>query len=231
MYLASKLFFAVIEWFIRGIPSGLGQKVRYAYYKRRFAECGENVRIDEGVTFQNPENIVVGSDVWIMSYSIITATRIDTAYLASNKKIISAKGDRGVMGGGYVKIGNEVQIGLHNILNGIGGIEISNCVTLSAKVSIYSATHMANNPDDHTMRVGANGMVRSRPVFSKQGAIVIGKGVWLGLGSTLICASVGDDSIVHSGALVVDDMAGNKVICGNPAKEVRERFANEKGEA
>ena len=67
------IIFSIVELLIINIPGGLGQRVRYAYYSRRFAMCGKNVRIDIGVIFQNPENIYIGDDVWFLPYSIITA--------------------------------------------------------------------------------------------------------------------------------------------------------------
>ena len=69
--------FSILESLIRNISGGLGQRIRYSYYKNRFNWCGTNVKIDEGVIFQNPENIRVGSNVWFLPYSIITAKPIN----------------------------------------------------------------------------------------------------------------------------------------------------------
>ena len=73
MKYVKKIVFSIIEYLIIDIPGGLGQKIRYIYYSKRFAKCGKNVRIDLGVLFQNPENIYVGNDVWFITYIIITA--------------------------------------------------------------------------------------------------------------------------------------------------------------
>jgi acetyltransferase-like isoleucine patch superfamily enzyme len=214
---------ALIEWLVRGIPGGLGQRIRYAYYRLRLGRCGRNVRIDEWVIFQNLENIEIGDDVWIFSHSVLTAPGPEENRPSDNKRIIQATGDSVSEPAARLRIGNEVQVGLYNVLNGIGGLEIGNCATLSARVSVYSATHLAYNPNDRAMRVGANGMVRSRPVFSKKRSIRIGDGAWLGLGVSVICASVGDDAFVHSGALVLDDVAANTIASGQPAAPLRER--------
>ena len=61
------IIFSIVELLIINIPGGLGQRVRYAYYSRRFAMCGKNVRIDIGVIFQNPENC----PAWCGQYSHI----------------------------------------------------------------------------------------------------------------------------------------------------------------
>ena len=70
------IIFSIIESLIRNISGGLGQRIRYFYYKNRFKHCGSNVKIDEGVIFQNPENINIGNNVWFLPYSIITARPI-----------------------------------------------------------------------------------------------------------------------------------------------------------
>ena len=71
-----KIIYPLIESCIRNISGGIGQRIRYQYYRRRFKSCGVNVKIDEGVIFQTPENMEIGSNVWFMSYSIITARPI-----------------------------------------------------------------------------------------------------------------------------------------------------------
>jgi len=194
-----------LSWLIANIPGGIGQKVRFFYWKYKFLSCGKNVRIDQGVIFHNPENIIIGNNVWIHSYSIITAPSNDQNNIASNKTMIGEDHKN------IVEIGDEVQIGLFNVINGIGGLSIGNCVTLSAYVSIYSATHLPNNPNDYSMKVGNNGMVSSRPVFSKQSNIIIGQGAWLGLGVMLICASIGNDSFIKSATIVTKNIKENAV--------------------
>jgi acetyltransferase-like isoleucine patch superfamily enzyme len=212
---------ALVEWAIRGIPGGTGQRVRAAYYSRRFGRFGRNVRIDEWVVFHNPQNMEVGDDVWIMSGAVLTAPSGEEAHLAANKSIVHGAGGAAHK----LRVGNEVQVGHYNIINGIGGLTIGDCVTLSANVSIYSATHLDRDPSDPSIRVGANGMVHSRPVFSKHSFVLIGDGAWLGLGVNVICACVGEDAFVVSGSTVTQDVPNNVVVAGQPAVHKRTRFA------
>jgi acetyltransferase-like isoleucine patch superfamily enzyme len=219
-----KVFSTIVEWQIRSIPGGIGQRIRYAYYKRRLGGCGKNVRIEEWVIFQNPENIFIGDDVWIFSHSVLTAPNSRDVELNDNKHVMQVASDEADASVHCLRIGNEVQIGLYSVLNGVGGLEIGDCVTLSANVAIYSATHVAYSPADRMARVGANGMVRSLPVFSKQRAIRIGDGVWLGLSVCVICAEIGRDAFIHSGAVVASDVAPNTVAAGNPVVSLRKRY-------
>lgn len=197
-----KLLHSLAIWLLSDIPGGLGQRLRAHYWRTRFAAFGRNVRIDEGVIFHNPSQIEVGDDVWIMAYAILTAPSPDQGKLAANKH---SEGQTG----GRLRIGNEVQVGLFSVLNGIGGLKIGNCVTMSARTTVYSATHLPRDPRDASRLVGGNGMVRSRPVFSRQRPVHIGDGAWLGLGATVICANVGKEAFVKSGAIVTVDLPDN----------------------
>lgn len=216
---------ALIEWAIRGIPGGTGQRIRLAYYRGRLGRCGRNVRIDEYVVFHNPRNIELGDHVWIMSGAVLTAPSGSEADVESNKTILAADAGAATVDRGRLQIGSEVQVGHFNILNGTGGLAIGDCVTLSANVAIYSATHLDRDPSDPSVRVGANGMVRSRPVFSRHRPVSIGEGAWLGLGVSVVCASVGRDAFVQSASVVTQDVPDNAVVAGAPATYKRDRFS------
>ena len=188
-----KIFDTIIGGTIRNIPGGVGQKIRSVYWRQRFRACG-TIKIDEGVIFHYPEQIEFGDNVWIMAYSVLTGP--------SQSKKLDKKGSAEII----FKIGDEVQIGAFNVLNATGGITIGDCVTLSARVSVYSATHLPRNPDDLSMQVGCNGMVRRLPVFSKQRDIIIGDGAWLGLHTVIICCNVGKQGFVTSGTILKSDL-------------------------
>ena len=193
-----KVLDTVIGSLIRNIPGSIGRIIRNKYWKTRLKNCGK-IRIDEGVIFHHPEHIEIGNNVWIMPYSIITAyPEIQKIYKGNKifKKIKKVT----------VKIGNQVQIGSFNIINGAGGVEIEDYVTLSARVSIYSATHLPRNPNDKKMKVGCNGMIKELPVFSKKSKVLIGNGAWLGLNTVVLCCSIGSHAFVSSGSVLKDDL-------------------------
>jgi len=199
---------------IRNIPGGIGQRLRAAYWRRRFRMCGR-VKIDEGVVFQYPEQIEIGTNVWIMPYAVLTAPAPGQAASDVAKRVEGTSG-------GVLRIGDEVQVGAYAILNGTGGLVIGDCVTLSARVSIYSATHLPRNPGDPAMEVGCNGMVRRLPVFAKQGPVTIGNGAWLGLHSAVICCDVGAQGFVTSGTILTRDLpAGQQA---RPGGIIRPRY-------
>ena len=210
-----KVFHSIIAWLLIDVPGGLGQRLRYRYWRTRFSVCGKNVRIDEGVIFHNPEKIEIGDNVWIMAYAVITAPSQDQDKISENKHCDGVSGKK-------LSIGNEVQVGLFSIINGVGGVAIGDCVTLSARVAIYSATHLPRDPKDSSKLVGTNGMVRRRPVFSKQRPVKINEGSWLGVGVVVICADIGKDAFIKTGTIVSRDVEDNAEC--NQKGAVRHRY-------
>ena len=212
----AKILDTFVGGLIRDIPGGFGQRIRLAYWRRRFRSCGF-VKIDEGVIFHYPEQIEIGNNVWIMSYSVLTAPAPGQA---------ASDSDRGVVGhsGGILRIGDEVQVGAYNVLNGTGGLSIGDCVTLSARVSIYSATHLPFNAKNLSEKVGCNCMDRRLPVFSKQKPVCIGYGAWLGLHTAVICCDVGEHAFVTSGTILAHDLPAGVQI--RPDGSSRPRYTN-----
>lgn len=218
-----KIVYPLIESCIRNISGGMGQKIRYQYYKRRFKSCGVNVKIDEGVIFQNPENMEIGSNVWFMSYSIITARPI--GFKLNNrieKKIINPKFIQ--FQTNSLIIGSEIQIGVYNIINGLGGLIISDRVTLSARVSIYSHSHYYRDDNDKTKVTYSNSMVVNAPISCIESPIVLEKGVWLGLGVIVLGGTIGKNSFITSNSVLKSNVEENSYISGNPGKKIKKRF-------
>lgn len=52
------------------LPFRFGEQVRYEFYKRTLASCGDNVTINFGTVLSYPD-ITIGSNVWLGTYNII----------------------------------------------------------------------------------------------------------------------------------------------------------------
>ena len=220
-----RVLFSIIESFIRNIGGGIGQKIRYQYYKRRFKECGKNVKIDIGVVFENPENIEIGNNVWIMIYSTVIARPLDFNIKDRvEKKVKNETFEK--CNTNSLKIGNEIQIGAYNIIHGFGGLVIKNRVTLSARVSIYSHSHYFRDEENKSKVTYANGMVKNAPISCIESPIVLEEGSWLGLGVSIFGGTVKENSFVTANSVVVGDIEENSYASGNPAKRIKERFSN-----
>ncbi|SVC87084.1 uncharacterized protein METZ01_LOCUS339938, partial [marine metagenome] len=215
-----RILFSIAETLLRNISGGIGQKLRYFYYKRRFNRCGSDIRIDIGVIFENPENMEIGSHVWFMEYSHVIARPINFDLQDRFIKVIkndSFEKERSEL----LQIGSEIQIGPHNIIHGYGGVIIKDRVTLSARVSIYSFSHYYRNDNNPSLITYANGMVKTGPVSCVESPIVLENGVWLGIGVCVFSGTIKRDSFVVSGSIVTKDISANSYALGHPATKVK----------
>lgn len=220
-----KILYSIVESLIRNIGGGLGQRIRFFYYKSRFKSCGKNIRIDIGVIIQSPENIVIGNDVWIMPYAMIIAKPVgEKIKNRIEKKIENILYEDMNNYDDTLIIGSEIQIGAYNILNAYGGLVLGNRVTLSARVSIYSYSHYYRDDNDKRKVTYANSMVKSDNIACVRTPIVLEEGVWLGVGVSVFGGNVLKNSFVTSGSVVVNDIEENAYANGSPAHKIKERF-------
>lgn len=107
-----------------------------------------------------------------------------------------------------VSVGNNVTINDGVYINGVGGVEIGDNVSISASAIIVST-----------------GLDPSSMVSKKshiEGPIIIGNNVQIGAGAIVIAGvTVGDNVIVGAGSVVTKDVSSNCIVCGVPARYLR----------
>jgi virginiamycin A acetyltransferase len=65
--------------------------------------------------------------------------------------------------------------------------------------------------------------------YPKKGDTNIGNDVWIGFGATIMTGvNIGDGAIIGSNSVVTKDVEPYAIVGGNPAKEIRKRFTQEK---
>lgn len=98
--------------------------------------------------------------------------------------------------------------GIGNYYQGNGRIEIGRGTYIAMNVGIITANHDLNNLNCHQ---------EAKPV-------VIGEQCWLGMNSVVLPGvTLGDGTIVGAGSVVTKSFPeGHCVICGNPAKKIRD---------
>jgi acetyltransferase-like isoleucine patch superfamily enzyme len=218
-----RVIFDIFESLIRNIGGGIGRRIRYIYYKRRFAQCGKNVIIDIGVVVENPGLMIIGDNVWINSYTQLVAGLPGN----SDKRIIKLIANDKYNGeDGYLYIGSGVGIGSYNILHAYGGMYIGNNVTTSACVKIYSFSHYYRDDSRPSRVTYANCMVESEDISCVISPIVIEDGVWLGINATVFGGVIGENSFVGANSVVVRNLPANSYALGQPAKRIKNRFVN-----
>ncbi len=66
-------------------------------------------------------------------------------------------------------------------------------------------------------------------IYPQKGDIVIGNDVWIGYNATIMAGiTIGDGAIIATNSTVVKDVPPYTIVGGNPAKEVKKRFSDEK---
>lgn len=210
----------LIRTVITNISGNVGRKIRYLYYSKRFKKCGKNVLIDEGVIIQNPEWISIGNDVWIDKYSVLMAGPVKL----ENNFVKKRDNNNYKWNEGELIIGNEVHIGIYNIIQAHSGVYIGDKVTTSAGVKIYSLSNYPFNEHNPEMITYANCMVKDGIIAYISSPIVIEENVWLALNSIVLGGYIERNSFITSNSIVIHDISENSYASGNPAKRIKERF-------
>lgn len=114
----------------------------------------------------------------------------------------------------YINYGKEIKIGKNVFINfdcvflGLGGITIEDNVLIAPKVSLLSEGHPVSPEIRHSL---------------VPGHIHIKKKSWIGAGAIILPGvTIGENSVVASGAVVSKDVPDNTVVAGVPAKIVKQ---------
>ncbi|MET0822414.1 MAG: DapH/DapD/GlmU-related protein [Aeromicrobium sp.] len=112
-------------------------------------------------------------------------------------------------GGRNLRFGRNVFVNHGCTAVVVGGIEIGDDVMIGPNVQLISGGHSL---DPETRRT-----------VSTCAPVRIGRGAWLGAGSTILPGvTVGDDAVVAAGAVVTKDVAPRTLVGGVPAAVMRE---------
>lgn len=178
----SNHFCKLVESFIRPISGGIGRRLRYMYYRKKFKSCGENVIIDEGVYFENIHTISVGSNVWIDKNTIL----LGGAFNSDGRKVYKT-GENKIPWGDLL-LGNGVHIAPFSLIQSHGGVSIGENVTIASGSKIYSLSHHYRNLNDKEdkKRYSFSTMADKDDQFMIVGNVVIGDRAAIGLNSVLL---------------------------------------------
>ena len=111
--------------------------------------------------------------------------------------------------GSNIQLGENVYFNYNCVILDVAKVTIGNNVLFGPAVQVYTASHPM-----------AAGERRSGQEFAKP--INIGNDVWLG-GGAIICpgVTIGDESVIGAGSVVVRDIPAGVVAAGNPCRVIR----------
>ena len=111
---------------------------------------------------------------------------------------------------GDVVIGDNTRIGIHCTV--IGPVTIGSHVNLAQGITVTALNH---NFSDPSLRIDEQG------VSTK--AVVIGDDVWIGANAVILPGvTIGSHVVVAAGAVVTKDVPANTLVCGVPAKIIKQ---------
>lgn len=162
-----------------------------------FRSVGENVLISDKASFYNCAGIVLGNNVRIDDFCVLSA------------------------GTGGISIGSNIHIAVYSSLIGAGQIRIDDFANISSRVSIYSSS------DDYSGATMTNPMVPARFSGVTHADVRIGRHVIIGCGSVVLPGvSLDEGAAIGALSLVTRDCAAFGIYAGTPARYVKERSRN-----
>jgi len=211
------------EYFITYLPGNIGFILRRKFWAKRLKKMGNNVKIDVGVYFQNPEYIIINNNCWI-DRNVIILAGIDN----SDREKIILKNRNFKEEAGTVYIGENVHIGPFSILSGISaGIHISDDCGISSGCKLYSFSHhykSKKQPSEKNIHFGP--MVSDDRQCLIEGAITLSRNTGLALNTIVLPGvHIPEDCFISINSVVHRrKFLANSLIAGNPAIKISERF-------
>lgn len=188
--------------------------MRQKYYSKKFAQCGKNLQIEEGVIIQGTKDMFLGDNVWIDKYCILMAGKVsipsEQVKVKQNKNFIYNEGE--------LHISSNVHIAPQCIIQAYGGVSIGNYFTASAGSKIYTLSN-----DTQECKYGTHSNDCIQYIISP---IDISENVWLGLNSIVLGGYIEKNSFIAPNSVVMTSIKENAFAGGNPAKKIKDRFKN-----
>ena len=134
--------------------------------------------------------------------------RLTGANVGRNVRICSSVT---IIGSGHLEVGEDTWIG-HKVLICAGSqVTIGRAVDIGPRVYIGTGTHEISLNQAHSAGAGINK------------DIVVGDGVWIGVGSIVLPGvSIGDKAIIAAGAVVTENVPPRVLVGGVPARMIRD---------
>lgn len=172
----------ILESLIRNIGGPIGRKIRYFYYRSQFYSCGNNVIIEEGVFFENPNKMVIGDNIWIDKNVILIAGAFN-----ENDRNYYEKGINKIRWGELI-ISNRVHIAPFSLLQAHGGMKIGENVTIASGAKLYSLSHHYRNLSNlkDTKRYSFSSMAKTEDQYLIVGNVIIGNNAAVGINSVVL---------------------------------------------
>ncbi len=104
-------------------------------------------------------------------------------------------------------------------------------IASDVKFIMNGANHLTNALTSYPFAIFGNGWEKAMEgkSYPRKGDINIGNDVWIGYNATIMSGvTIGDGAIIATNSTVARDVEPYSIVGGNPAKEIKKRFPEEK---
>lgn len=104
-------------------------------------------------------------------------------------------------------------------------------IASDAKFIMNGANHLTDAISTYPFAIFGKGWENAMEgkTYPQKGDINIGNDVWIGYNATIMAGvTIGDGAIIATNASVVKDVAPYSIVGGNPAREIKKRFSEDK---
>jgi acetyltransferase-like isoleucine patch superfamily enzyme len=177
----------------------------------------DRLKVGESIPMNDPEYSKIHEVVnRTMKLLIQLNNSADTDLIREQlSEIVGAKVDEStiVFAPFYTNFGRFITLGKNIFINhacsflDLGGITIEDDVLIGPRVNLISESHPVNPANRKTLDV--------KP-------IVVKRNVWIGANVTILPGvTIGENSVIAAGAVVIRDVPDNSIVGGIPAKLIR----------
>ncbi len=191
------------------------QALRGMWLRWRLGRARGVLFVGKGVNIKHKRSVYLGRNCTIDDGVIINALARKGMHFGDNltlrqNVIIDGAGVIRDIGEGLV-VGDRVGISQNCFVQVRGPVKIGSDVILGPYVRIFSENHKFDDPN---IPINQQGETRT--------GVVIGDGVWIGSGATILDGvEIGRNSVIAAGSVVTKSVPDYSVVAGIPAKIIK----------
>lgn len=183
------------QQYYRGV---VGFFLRGCYWKSKLGFVGKDCFFDIDVSiFPNMKNVFID----------------DNCFLESESCLLSSKGT--------VRVGKNCHIGYGSYINGSPSLVMGRYSCIDTGCRVFGRSNLYEDENGKIMSYSMTAPSEMQNI--KERGVVIGRCSFLGPNSTLVCANIGNNSVVGANSFVNRDIEDNCICAGSPAKIIKWR--------
>ena len=220
-----KYTFAFTECAITNIPTPIGEKLRYAYWKLRLAKLGKRVHFGRDINIIQPDMVSIGDDSWIDDHvTLLAGTLVSKALHVYRGNLVANKPIRE----GEIIIGERTKLAPYVYVQGFGGVWLGNELAIANGTRIFSISHhhrdLTGTADPQVvMKFSMKAPLEEQALILMP--VIIEDGAAVGISCVVLPgAHIGKNSWLGALSLLKADLPDDTIAAGTPAKVIKKRF-------